>query len=135
MAAPTCTLASFATALETYNYKKFNAEERKSLMIYFNVIELAAIGGTNYTAQLGPGGTLQDAASCYRNLNNPTCPPSAYRLIIARNNAVSAGGSPAATNDLLAAAIACLGDLAPADRAAQLLFLECSLGRHDNPPA
>lgn len=133
MATPVCTLASFATALETFNYKKFNAEERKSLMIYFNVLELAAIGGANYSAQIGAGGTLQDDSECYRHLDNPTCPPSAYRLIIARNNAVNAGASPAATNDLLAEAIACNVDFSMADKAAQLLFLECSLGRHANP--
>jgi hypothetical protein len=102
-------------------------------MIYFNVLELAAIGGANYSAQIGAGGTLQDDSECYRHLDNPTCPPSAYRLIIARNNAVNAGASPAATNDLLAEAIACNVDFSMADKAAQLLFLECSLGRHANP--
>ena len=132
MAVPVCTVSSLVEAAACY--KNFNSEERKSLLIYFNVLELAAIGGTNYSAQLGGGGTLQDAALCYRHLDNPTCPPSAFKLVLAYNNALSAGAVPATTNDLLAAAIACNVDFSMADKAAQLLFLECSLGTHMDYP-
>ena len=133
MATPVCTVASLTTGAACY--KKFGAEERKSILIYLNVLELAAIGGTNYSAQLGGGGTLITAAMCYRHLDNPTCPPSAFKLVLAYNNAINATASPVSNTDVAAigTAIACVNDFSPADKAAILLFLECSLGRHANP--
>ena len=128
MAAPVCTVANFATAIACY--KNFNAEERKSILIYFNAVELAAIGGTNYVAQLGPTGQLQADSVCYKNLFLQSPDPDLEYLVIAYNNAVNAGGSPASTPDTIATAISCNKNFSPNDKAAQLLNLTCQLGCH-----
>ncbi len=128
MAAPVCTVASFTTGIACF--KNFALEDRKSILIYLNAIELAAIGGTNYNAQLGSGGTLMTAATCYLNLNLLTCPPALEYLVIAYNNAVNAGGAPVSTSTALASAIACNKNFTPGQHDAQLLYLACQLGSH-----
>jgi hypothetical protein len=128
MAAPTCTTAGFQSGAACF--KPFSRSGRLSLLIYFNAIELAAIGGTNYTAQLGHSGTLMSASECFLLLDNPVVIPSLPYLVIAYNNAVNAGGAPASTKAALSAAIACNIDFTFAQRAAQLLLLQCSLGSH-----
>ena len=62
-----CTRATFTDDVACL--KNFDLHQRKALMIYFNVVELAALGGTNYTAQLGPAGTLATAAACNDTLD------------------------------------------------------------------
>lgn len=133
MATPTCTVESLTTAAACY--KNFNSADRSSILIYFKALELAANGGTNYSAQLGQGGQLMDDAKCYRNLNNPMCPPNAFQLVLAYNQAVAAGAAPASTPDTIAAAIACNSLFTIEDKSAQRLLLECALGTHRNPPA
>lgn len=127
MANPTCTRATFVSGSPCY--KNFNFQERASILIYYNSLELAALGGTSYT--LGSGGTLEAAAQCLVNLAaNPFVSPSVYYLLVAYNNAVSAGAVPASTQSALATAIACNKLFSSADLAAQMLHLACSLGRH-----
>ncbi len=98
-------------------------------MVYFNVLELAALGGTNYTAQLGGTGTLQLAAACNLTLD-PTQQELAL-LLINMNNANDAGSaSIPATQAQLADAIACLKNQPPAMLDAMYLTVQCLLGRH-----
>lgn len=131
MANPSCSKALFAAG--TACYRNFNAHERASIKIYFNALELAANGGTSYT--LGSGGTLEAAAICYRDFDdNIFQAPTPCALLIAYNNAVSAGAAPASTQALLATAIACNKNFPEADLAAQMLQLECALGRHADYP-
>ncbi len=109
-------------------YRNFDSKERASIKIYYNSLELAANGGTAYT--LGSGGTLEAASVCYQDFDdNPFQVPSVYALLIAYNNAVSAGAVPAATQAELAAAIACNQNFPTASLAAQQLQLTCALGR------
>ena len=130
MSAPVCTVDNFATAITCY--KNFTLEQRKAILIYFNSLELAAIGGTSYT--LGSEGTLQEAAKCYKNLNLQSPHPDLEYLVIAYNNAVNAGATPASTPETLAEAIACNRLFSPADHAAQQLLLTCQLGYHADYP-
>ncbi len=132
MANPTCTLDTLVTGATCFF--NFNAQDRAALQIYFNSLELTANGGTSYT--LGSGGTLEEAAKCYRNFgaNSPFQPPSPYLLAIQYANAVSAGAVPASTPDTMATAIACLHNFPDADLAAMQLFLTCALGRHADYP-
>ena len=132
MANPTCSTANFQT--QGACLKNFSREERKALLIYFNVLELAAIGGTNYTAQLGHAGTLATDSECFRLVNNPTQAPSIPYLVIAQAAATNAGGNPATTPTALATAILCLVDFTPAQKAAMMLYLACSLGSHKSYP-
>lgn len=125
MANPTCTKATLITGATCYF--NFSAHDRAAIKIYFDALQLAAIGGTSYT--LVSGGTLEAASICYRDFANPFQPPSPYQLAIAYNNAVSAGAAPASTKDTIAAAIACLKNFPYADLAAMQLQLYCALGR------
>ena len=137
MANPTCTVAQFTSSAIAPCLKNFNRSERLSLLIYFNALELAAIGGTNYNAQLGHAGTLMTAAECYKqdlSKQNPVVIPSVPYLVIAFNNATNAGGAPASTPATLAAAIACNKDFTLQQKAAQALLLACSLGSHKSYP-
>ena len=126
---PTCTKAAFTAG--TACYRNFSAQERASIQIYFNALELAAVGGTDYTAELGSGGQLEADSICYRDfVDNIFQAPTPYALLVAYNNAVAAGATPAATVPLLAAAIACNKNFPEADLAAQQLQLLCKLGKH-----
>lgn len=119
-----CTRDSLIT--DSTCYKNFSSAERTSILIYFQSVLLAALGGTNYT--IGSGGTLEAAALCLRDgLDIPFLSPNIYQLAIAYNAAVAAGGSPASNNDDLADAIACNVDFPIADKAAQLLQLNCEI--------
>ena len=131
MANPTCTRDSFVAG--TACFKNFNFQERASILIYLNAIELAELGGTDYT--LGSGGTLEDAAQCLVNLaGNPFVSPSVYYLLVAANNATAAGATIPATQAAYAEAIACNKLFSMADLAAQMLHLACSLGVHKTFP-
>lgn len=127
MANPICTLDTLVASATCYF--NFNAQDRAALQIYFDSLQLTAIGGTSYT--LGSGGTLEEAAKCFRNFgaNSLFQAPSPYRLAIAYNNAVAAGAVPASTKDTLATAIACLHNFPEADLTAMQLQLYCALGR------
>jgi hypothetical protein len=126
---PTCTKAAFIAG--TACYRNFSAQERASIQIYFNALELEAIGGTDYRDGLGSGGTLENAAICYRDfVDNIFQAPTPYALLVAYNNAVAAGASPADTVSALATAIACNKNFPEADLAAQQLQLLCELGQH-----
>jgi len=133
MANPTCTLAQLTASSIAPCLKRFGRTERLSLMVYFNAIELAAIGGTNYTAGLGHAGSLMAATECINqdlSISNPTQIPSLPFLVIAYNNAVNAGGAPASTPATLADAISCNNDFTMAHKWAQITLLTCSLGSH-----
>src|SRR3990172_5543582 len=106
MAAPVCTADSFITGKACF-IPFAGSEDLKSILIYLNAVELAAIGGTDYTAELGSGGALMDDATCYLKLNLQTCQPPLEYLVIAYNNAANAGGSPVSSRTALAAVIAC----------------------------
>lgn len=123
---PECTLDTLVTGATCFF--NFNAHDRAALQIYFDSLQLTAIGGTSYT--LVSGGTLEEAAKCFRNFgaNSPFQPPSPYQLAIAYNNAVAAGAVPASTKDTMADAIACLHNFPEADLTAMQLLLYCSLG-------
>lgn len=124
--ATACTRATFTDDVACL--RNFNANQRKALMIYFNVLELAALGGEDYTAELGPDGALADDSKC-----NATLDPLQKELallLVNQNNASDAGATVPSTNDDLAAAIACLENQPPAMLDAMLLNVQCQLGRH-----
>lgn len=97
-------------------------------MVYFMVLELAALGGEDYTTELGPAGTLADDSKCNLTLD-PTQQALAL-LLINQNNATDAGATVPSTKSDLAAAIACLQDQPPAMLEAMYLTVFCQLGRH-----
>lgn len=121
-----CTRATFTDDVACL--QNFNRHQRRALLIYFGALELAALGGEDYTAELGPDGTLATASAC--NLTLDQCQQDLSLLLIGQNNADDAGATVPATKDDLAAAIACLQDQPPAMLDAMWLTISCALGRH-----
>lgn len=124
MAAPVCTRASLAESNPGFGLAGLNPTQFKAAMIYFKVLELAAIGGTNYTAALTTT-LVADAVALTKTMD-----PNQRRIAmlnIARNNAINAGASvPASVNALNLATACCLQ--AYGDLDALLILLECKLG-------
>lgn len=121
-----CTRATFTDDVACL--LNFDANQRKALMIYFNVLELAALGGEDYTAELGPDGTLATDSACNATLD-PLQKDLAL-LLVNQNNASDAGATVPTTNTGLAAAIACLSNYPAGMLDAMLLNVQCQLGRH-----
>lgn len=129
MATPTCTVASFQTAGACYT--NMNPTQRMAAILYFNSLELAANGGTSYT--LGVNGTLLAAAKDYNTMTEDQI--SVANVVIAYNNAVSAGAAPASTIQGLQEAIKCIELFGPRMMEQMKLVLECQLGKHAAPPS
>ncbi len=128
--ATACTRTTFTADVGCL--KKFDSNERQALMIYFNVLELAALGGTDYTGELGPSGDLALDSACDNTLD-PLQKDLAL-LLINMNNASDAGATVPDTQDALAQAISCLKNFPPAMLDAMALNVQCLLGRHAEIP-
>jgi len=129
MANPICSATTLITNGACYRTSSINIVEQKALLIYAKVLELAAIGGTDYTAQLT--GTLLTASAC------PPYEPDNIRagnVAVAFANAASAGAVVPSTIQTKIAAVKCLknvdGGLARLEQIE--LLLNCKLGRHKN---
>lgn len=121
-----CTRATFTDDVACL--KNFDLHQRKALLVYFGVLELAALGGTDYTAELASGGDLALDSACNATLD-PDQKELAH-LLVAQNNASDAGATVPATNAALADAIACLQNQPEGMLDAMWLLVECQLGRH-----
>lgn len=106
----------------------FPANQRKALGIYFMALELAALGGTDYTDQLGPDGELATDSVCLRSLSPEQ--KEVAELLVQQGNASDAGATVPDTQAGLASAIACLQNQDAAMLDAMALNLMCQLGRH-----
>ena len=127
MARPTadvCDIDTFASSGACY--KRFDKHQRHAIRVYLKVIELAALGGTDYTAELGPSGALNLAAAAYNTLTAEQ--REIALLTILEDNAISAG-SAEDTQDI-EDEIACLKNFGPDALARMELLLDCLLGRH-----
>ena len=127
MANPTCSAATLNDNAACYRNGILNPAQQWALLVYGQVLELEAIGGTDYTEALKT--TLQiDTA----------CPPMEDEAMLAAliniqfKNATAAGASVPDTINLKMAAAACLqyvpGGVERLKRIA--LLLTCKLGVH-----
>ena len=128
---PVCNATTLITNAACYHRTQLNPIQQQSLLIYAKVLELAAIGGTDYRTEM-TGDLLTDAA----------CPPShedditAARIAVAFANATEAGATvPADINDKLDA-IACLQHVPGGANVLNRidLLLTCKLGRAEAYP-
>lgn len=123
---PTCTRAALAETLPGFGLAGLNPTQFKAALIYFKVLELAAIGGTDYSAVMNTT-LISDAVALTKTMN-----PNQRRIAalnIARNNAIAAGATvPETVNDLNAETACCFQAFGDLD--AILLMLECLLGEH-----
>jgi hypothetical protein len=126
VANPTCTRDEFVSKFACY--KNLDAQERQALKLYLNVLELAAIGGTDYTAELGPGGDLNADAIEFNRMTSLELELS--ELVVAANNATSAGATVSSDIQELANAIKCLKNFDMRTLANMQLLVDCQLGVH-----
>lgn len=126
---PTTTVC-LASNFVSYNacYNALNSQEQKAFAVYLKVLELAALGGTNYSAELGPSGTLNTDAAAYNRLT--VNQRDIGRLVILADNADSSGATVPVTKAAIATAIECLKDFTMDALDRMELVLDCKLGRH-----
>lgn len=125
MANPTCTSVSLVENFPCLSGRSLTIEEQKAIKIWFNVKELAALGGTDYSAVL-TSTLISDATTLAYRLT-----PSQFRtayLAIAANNAVAAGATIPSSPDTLMENVKCLKNY-PNLKWIDLL-LTCALGKH-----
>lgn len=114
-------------------FKAMTPHDQKALILYLKVKELAALGGTDYTRELGNGGSLVTAAACVKNqlLNN--FGPLGMNMAlfsINQDNANSSGAAISTDIQTLATEIECLKDFDPTTLDAMDIVITCLLGRH-----
>lgn len=127
MANPVCNTETLVTNAVCYRRKNIGDPIRQmALLVYGMALELAAIGGTDYTSELT--GTLLEAAACRYTKDERIA------ALIARQfaNAEAAGATVPADIDDKVAAIACLEHVPGGmDKLEQIyLLLFCALGVH-----
>lgn len=131
MANPTCTVDGFQTTGACF--QNMTPTQRLAAIIYFNSLELAANEGTSYT--LGVNGTLLADAVSYNTMTEDQI--QVANVVIAYNNAVSAGATPPDANtgiQDLQEQIKCVENFGPRMMQQMKLLLECQLGRHADYP-
>jgi hypothetical protein len=123
---PTCTKSALAETNVVFGLDGLNEVQQKALMIYLNVLELAAVGGTDYSAAMTTT-LIADATALVSTMN-----PNQRRIAllnIAYNNAVAAGATvPTSIQELNAATGCCFQNFSDLD--AILILLACKLGKH-----
>ena len=125
MSNPVCSKATLVAASACYNGTRLSDHEQLALKVFFDLKQLAAIGGTDYSSAIP---TLAAAA------NTLTCgfKPAdfeAAKLVIASNNATAAGATLPSTQAALAEAVRCLEKYTPYQLRQMELLLYCALGR------
>lgn len=124
---PTCNAVTLKSGAACYLFGPLTPFQQKALIIYAKALELAAIGGADYTASLSTT-LLSDA-------NSATCGMDEANRIAARVNlalfyAAEAGATvPAALNTKMNA-IRCLAEADQHALDEADLWLTCQLGTH-----
>lgn len=121
---PVCTLAELVSSSTCF--KCMDSHQRQALGVYLKVLQLAAIGGSDYTAQMGHSGTLNTDSAAFKTMNFDE--RWLGRLAILVNNAEAAGATIPDTTPALIDAFDCLlcFDENALDR--MDLLLTCELG-------
>lgn len=127
---PTCTTASLAEQNPQFGLQGLNKRQYEAAMIYLNVLELAAIGGTDYRSTLNTD-LIEDAVALAQRMD-----PNQRRIAlmqIAWNNAEAAGAAmPEDVNALNEATACCFQSYQ--DLEAIKILLACKLGVHKDYP-
>lgn len=126
---PTCTRATLISGAACFREPVLSLHEQQTRKVYFDLLQLAAIGGTDYSAAI---------ATLAVDANTLTCgfQPSDFdgsAMVIKYNNAVSAGAS-VPTGQSLAAAVKCLKNYSAFQLKQMQTLLDCQLGRAKSYP-
>lgn len=127
MANPVCTAASLVTDAVCYHQPNISFKYQQALLLYAKVLELAAIGGTDYSAVL-TSTLITDALQLVCGINEEQ--REAAYVNIAFLNATTAGASVPATLALKMDAVKCLAHVPLETMQKMDLLLTCKLGVH-----
>jgi hypothetical protein len=112
-------------AYACYDNRSINQAQRKALQVYALAKELAAAGGTDYTAVLA---TTLVSAACAWKVIEPGDKREAATTAVLLANAANAGASiPSSINDKIAA-VKCIAHLDMQELDAIFRFLQCAKG-------
>jgi len=125
MANPTCTRATLISGAACFREPVISKHQQMARKVYFDMLQLAANGGTDYTSAVR---TMQDDAV---NLSCGFQPGDfdGAAVVIKFNNAVSAGATVPTDPQVLAQAVRCLEDFDDFVLKQMQLLLDCKLGR------
>lgn len=123
---PICTYQTLVEANPCLSGEVFTERDQKYLQVYFNVLELAALGGFDYSAVLDST-LINDAVQLADTMN--LSHRRTATLAIHRNNAINAGATVPTDPDELKDAIKCMENY-NLDPNALILLLLCRLGSH-----
>lgn len=127
MSNPTCTAASLATTNPAFGLQGFNPKQYQAAKLYLMALELAALGGTDYTATMTTD-LIDDATTLAQKMD-----PNQRRIAMLQiyaNNATAAGASVPETFNELNDATGCCFQSQQVDMGAIELLLLCKLGVH-----
>jgi len=128
MANPSCVRSTLISGAACLNKTLLSEHQQNARRVYFDLLQLAAILGTDYSSAIGTLNTDSNTLTCGFQPDNF----ASAELVIAANNATSAGATVPSTKAALAAAVKCLEDYTPAQLKAMKLLLYCKLGRAKN---
>jgi len=127
MANPTCTSASLAETSPGFGLQGLNPRQYKAAKLYLMALELAALGGTDYTSVM-TSTLVSDAATLAQRMD-----PNQRRIALLQiysNNADAAGATVPSTFNDLNEATGCCFQAENVDFEAIELLLLCKLGVH-----
>jgi len=124
MANPTCTRDGLVSSKACFSGTRLSKRQKLARRVYFDLLQLAAIGGTNYLEAISTLNTDANSLSCGFKPDDF----DGAELAIAQNNASSAGAFLPTTDTALAAAVKCLEDYSDHQLKQMQLLLYCKLG-------
>lgn len=127
MANPVCTYTSLIESFPCLSGQVFTERQQLILRIWFNVLELASLSGTDYRALLNS--TLITDAVSFAGQADLSMLRTAL-LAINRNNAVAAGATVQSDPSQLFDNVECLQNQPKATLEKIALMLQCKLGVH-----
>lgn len=129
MANPVCDIATLVEANPCLAGPVFTERDQKFLQVYFNILELAALGGFDYLPVVAST-LISDAVTLADTMN--LSQRRTATLAIHRNNAIEAGATVPTDPNVLKDAIKCFEDYP--DVNALVLLMLCKLGVHGTFP-
>lgn len=122
---PTCTRATLISGGACYKGPRLSTHDQQTRLVYFKVLQLQAIGGVDYRAIIN---------ALFVDANTLACgflPADfdASQVVIAVNNATSAGATIPSTSAAIADAVKCYEKFDNYDLRQANLLLDCLIGR------
>lgn len=121
---PTCTRDTLISGAACLNGNSLSDPQRQARKVWFMAKQLAAVGGTDYTADIDSLNTAANGLTCGMSLDDF----KSSEAVIELNNAVAAGASVNTDKDSLANDVKCLENYSALSLKQMELLLRCALG-------